>query len=74
MNDDLLPDEDAAKELCGTDPTDKKYLMLKSRVRARLVEHFVTPGTASVRRMNRQSISAIETYSMQKFYCWEMLG
>jgi hypothetical protein len=30
-------DEDAARELCGTDAMDKKYLMLKSRVRRRLM-------------------------------------
>jgi hypothetical protein len=30
-------DEEAAKALCGTDPSDKKYLMLKSRVRSRLL-------------------------------------
>jgi hypothetical protein len=30
-------DEDAAKQLFGTDPADKKYLMLKSRVRTRLM-------------------------------------
>ncbi len=30
-------DEEAARALCNTDPTDKKYLMLKSRVRNRLL-------------------------------------
>lgn len=30
-------DEDAARELFGCEPSDKKYLMLKSRVKARLI-------------------------------------
>lgn len=32
-----LTDEDAARDLFGTEPSDKKYLMLKSRVKTRLI-------------------------------------
>lgn len=57
-------DEDAARELCGTDPKDKKYLMLKSRVRARLVntlfflEQPVTKYQQAIYKCNRNLLAA----------------
>jgi hypothetical protein len=57
-------DEDAARELCDCDPTDKKYLMLKSRVRVRLVNTLFfleQPGSSyeqAIYKCNRNLLAA----------------
>ncbi|MEM1000518.1 MAG: hypothetical protein AAGN35_25925 [Bacteroidota bacterium] len=57
-------DEEAARDLCGTDPTDKKYLMLKSRVRARLIntlfflDQTTTRYEAALYKCNRNLVAA----------------
>lgn len=57
-------DEEAARELCGTDATDKKYLMLKSRVRTRLMNTLFfmekSPGRyeQAIHKCNRNLVAA----------------
>ena len=57
-------DEDAARALFGTDPSDKKYLMLKSRVKARLLnnmfflENKSSPYLQAQYRINRDFFAA----------------